>query len=403
MSKLRRFVPVAIAVMIAAAAACGSSTDAGPVAASVTGIAGDSQTASTGAALAFPLSLVALGSNGQPAQGVHVTWSATPSGGASFNPATSTTDVNGAASTTAKLGSVVGSITIHAAVPGVADVVYHATAVDPCTYLTPYTFGQTVDAALTANDCNYRNAGWFYDFYTLDLPAGQQSMRLTMNSTVFDTWVDFWSINGPLVGFDDDVALGTVQNSQLDIIFPGGSYVIGANSFNQLTTGAYTLATVARPAAFNGCRQVWVTRGVTVSDSLTTGDCADSSATPRYYDVARIQLTQSSVLTISEHSAVINPSLALYRILDLNTYPRTLVAQNDDSAAGYTNAFIKYTVPLNASGPYDIVISSSAPGETGAYTFDVDSSATLSPRPVARILGGRRLWGDIGLPRRAKH
>jgi len=58
-----------------------------------------------------------------------------------------------------------------------------------------------------------------------------------MNSTVFDTWVDFWSADGPLFGFDDDVTLGTVQNSQLDIILPGGSYVIGANSFNQFTTG----------------------------------------------------------------------------------------------------------------------------------------------------------------------
>src|SRR6266478_1830088 len=198
-------------------------------------------------------------------------------------------------------------------------------------------------------------------------PAGRSS------ATVFDTWVDFWSIDGPLFGFDDDVTLGQIQNSQLDIILPGGSYVIGANSYNQLTTGAYTMATEARPAAMNGCRQVWVARGVTVSDSLTTGDCADSSATPHYYDVARIQLTQGSVLTISEHSAVINPSLALYRILDLNTYPRALVAQNDDSAAGHPNAFIKYTVPLNASGPYDIVIGSSAPGEIGAYTFDVSS------------------------------
>src|SRR5213593_1633482 len=208
MSKLRRFVPVPIAAMIAAAAACGGSTDAGPVAASVTGIAGDGQTATTGGALAFPLSFVALGSSGQPAQGVHVTWSATPSGGASFNPATSTTDVNGAASTTATLGAVVGDITIHAALPGVADVIYHATAVNPCTYIAPYTLGQTVNGALTANDCNYRNAGWFYDFYALDLPAGQQSMRLTMNSTVFDTWVDFWSADGPLFGFDDDVTLG---------------------------------------------------------------------------------------------------------------------------------------------------------------------------------------------------
>jgi len=70
----------------------------------------------------------------------------------------------------------------------------------------------------------------------------------------------------------------------------------------------------------NGCRQVWVARGVTVDDSLTAADCADSAVTPHHYDVARIQLVQNTVLTISEHSTAINPSLALYRILNLDTY-----------------------------------------------------------------------------------
>jgi len=69
-------------------------------------------------------------------------------------------------------------------------------------------------------------------------------------------------------------------------------------------------------------------------------------ATPRYYDVARIELVQGSVLTISVHSTAINPHLALYRITDLNTYPRSLVAQNDDSSSGNLTAFIKDTIAL---------------------------------------------------------
>src|SRR5947208_703837 len=95
----------------------------------IAGIAGDSQTAPTGAALTFPLSLVALGSSGQPVQGIHVTWTVTPTGSASFNPATATTDVNGAAATNVTVGTLIGGITIHAAVPGVPDVLYHATGV----------------------------------------------------------------------------------------------------------------------------------------------------------------------------------------------------------------------------------------------------------------------------------
>ncbi len=379
MNRRRRFVRVAVAALLAAAAACGGdSTGTGPQAASVTGIAGDSQTAPTGSVLTFPLSFVALASNGQPAQGVHVTWSATPSGGASFTPATETTDVNGAASTTATLGSVLGNITIHAAVSGVSDVVWPA-----------------------GRDGEFDERGRIPRRAIVVL--GHQRARIgDQVHDLFDTWVDFWSVDGPLFGFDDDVALGTVQNSQLDIILPGGSYVIGANSFNPGTTGAYSVSATTRPAGMNGCRQVWVARGVTINDSLTASDCADSSATPHYYDVARIQLVQGSVLTISAHSAAINPSLALYQIMDLVTYPRSLVAQNDDSSAGNPTAFIKFTVA--ASGPYDILISSSAPGETGAYTFDV-SSSTASPRPVVPISRGREVWNGsvLGLPRRAKH
>ena len=69
--KLRgRFVGVALAGVVAGLAACGGdSTGVGPTAASVTGVAGDNQSAPTGATLSFPLSFIALNSSGQPARG----------------------------------------------------------------------------------------------------------------------------------------------------------------------------------------------------------------------------------------------------------------------------------------------------------------------------------------------
>jgi len=390
----------AVFVLGGVAACGGDSTGTGPQAASVTGIAGDSQTAPTGAALAFPLSFVALGSSGQPAQGVPVTWSVIPSAAASFNPATTTTDVNGVASTTATLGSFIGGITIHAAVPGVADVVYHATVVDPCTYVAPYTFGQTVNAFLSSTDCNRGNLGFYYDFHALSLPAGQQSIRISMHST-FDTWLDFWSAAGPYVAFDDDSILGQAQNSQIDIILPGGNYIIGASSFNRFTTGAYSLLAATRPAAMNGCRQVWVTRGVTVSDSITLSDCADSAVSPHYYDVARIAVYAGSVLSIAERSAAINPSLALYKVVPESSYIRHLVASNDDSSAGNPNAFIRFVV--DTSNIYDVIIGTSAAGQTGAYTFSVDTTTTLNGRALAPSHAAREWWGAVGLPKRSKH
>jgi len=409
MSKLCRFGPVVVAAIIAAATACGSSTDSGPQAASVTGVAGDGQTGPTGAALAFPLSFVALNSSGQPASGVHVTWSVTPAGAASFTRATSTTDVNGAASTTATLGSFIGSITIHAAVPGVSDVVYHATAADPCLYVTPYTLGQTVNGALAITDCR-RTFGvvtFYYDFYGFTLPAGTQSIRVSMHASSAnfdDTYMDFFrGSDGAYIAFDDDSVLGVAgaRNSQLDIVLPGAAYVIGASSFDPFTTGPYSLSAATRPVAMNGCRQVWVVGDVSVNDSVTASDCADSSAVVHHYDVARIVAYAGTVLSIGEHSTAFNSSLALYRVRPDSAYARILVASNDDSSAGNPNAFISFAV--DSSNYFDIVIGTSAGGETGAYTFDVVADTTLSGSAAASMARPRDLGSFLGSRRSAKH
>lgn len=401
MKQLGRFMPVVLAGVLGACS--GDSTGNGPRAASTTGVAGDNQSGPTGSALAFPLSFIALDGGGHPVQGVQVNWSVSPSGGASFTPATATTDVDGSASTIVMLGSTVGSITLTAAVNGAPNVVFHATAVSPCTYVAPYTFGQTVNGTLTAADC-HRSLGvgatFYYDFHGLVVPAGQQNIRISMHGD-FDGWLDFWlgSGAGDYTAFDDDSVLGQQQNPQLDAILPGGPYVIGASSYDPFITGTYSLSVTSRPASMNGCRQVWLVRGVTVSDSVTATDCADSSATPHYYDVARIIVFAPSVLQIAERSTVINPSLTVYQIAPDSGYIRHLVATNDDSSATSTNAFIRLTVSDN--NVYDILISTSAPGQTGAYTFSVDTNTTLSPRrplPTSPPGWWQRQPGDVLQP-----
>ncbi|HEY7193932.1 MAG TPA: hypothetical protein VH439_09340 [Gemmatimonadales bacterium] len=394
MKQLGRFVSVALAGVLCACS--GDSTGSGgPSAASVTGIAGDNQSGPTGSALAFPLSLVALDGSGQPVQGVQVSWSVSPGGAASFSPATDTTDVNGSSSTNVTLGGTVGNITLTAAVHGAPNVVYHATAVDPCNYLAPYTFGQTVNGTLTAADCHRSlgiSATFYYDFYALTVAAGQQNIRVSMHGS-FDGWLDFWlgSGTGDYTAFDDDSILGEQQNPQLDIILAGGPYIVGASSFDPFATGTYSLSVTSRTAAMNGCRQVWVMRGVTVTDSVTATDCADSSATPHYYDVARIIAFAPTVLSIAERSSTINPSLAVYKVAPDSGYARHLVASNDDSSTTTTNAFIKLSV--DTSNVYDIIISTSAAGQTGTYTFSVDTTTTLSPH--RSLPTGRPGWWQV--------
>ena len=396
--------------MTALGLACGGDST-GPSASSVTGVAGDNQSAPRGAQLPVPLSFTALGSDGQPIANIAVTWSATPTGAAAFSPTTTTTDANGVASTNVTLGSTLGSITIQATLAGVDPVVYHATVLDPCLIFTPIIVGQTINAALTPTDCQVVAQGifkWFYDYYGLDLANGQQNVRINMHGSgsFDDTFIDFYRGSGSLLALDDDSILGQqgARNSQVDIILSGdSSYIIGANSFDTMATGSYALAVEARTSALSGCRQVWVTRGISVTDTLKATDCADSSATPKYYEVARMVALSPTVVTLSMKSTVLNPALFLYSVNPGNN-ARTLVASNDDSLPGSnTNAFIQYTVP--ASNFFDIIIKTSAGGETGAYTFEVSAATTLSPRIAgAPATGGLRnnWWRDVGIPKRSR-
>jgi hypothetical protein len=387
MTSPSRFLPVLVAGAIILAVACGGGDATGPSAASVTGIAGDSQVAPTGTPLAFPLSFVVLGASGQPLQGVTVNWTVTPTGGATFAPASSTTNAQGTDSTNVMLGGTVGDVVIRANVPGIQPVVFHALAVDPCAFAAPYTFGAIVSAALATTDCN--SGGFYYDFYRLDLPPGQQSLRITTSSTAFDTYVDLYRSLGELVGFDDDIQTGVITNSQLDIILPSGSYVIGPSSFDPGATGPYTMSAVTRPATLGGCELVWLTRGVTVTDAIAQTDCADTAGGTDYFDPAAVWAASGTVLTIAERSTAFDAKLRLY------TGAGVLQAENDDSATGNTNSFIAFTVPT--TGAYVVFIGTSGVGQTGAYTIDVSASTTLSAPAIEEARGWR--WPGAGLLR----
>lgn len=378
MTSLSRFFPVVLAGAVAFAVGCGGDPS-GPTAASVTGIAGDSQVAPTGAPLVYPLSFVVLNSSGHPMPDVSVTWTVTPTGGATFAPAISTTDAQGTAATNVTLGGTLGDVVIRGNVPGLQPVVFHALAVDPCVYAAPYTLGATVSAALTTTDCN--SSGWYYDFYGLSLPPGQHSLRISMASSTFDAYVDLYKSFGDLVAFDDDIQPGVIQNSQLDIILPSGSYVIGPNSYSPGATGPYTMSAVTRPATLGGCQLVWLVRGVTVTDAIAATDCADTAGGTDYFDPVAIWATVGTVLTINERSTEFDAKLRL-----LNG-SGVLQTENDDSTTGNMNSFIAFTVP--ATGPYLVLIGTSGVGQTGAYTIDVSASTTL--RASARAWRGAEL------------
>ncbi len=353
---------------------CGGKDSTGPITPkAVAVVSGNGQTGPGGDDLPDSLRVVVTGSNNQPMAGVSVTWAA---GGATISPLTSTTDANGQSAARLSLGAV-GPVLVTASVAGLASATFTATAVDPCTWLHVFGVGQTVNGILRQYDC-VSNL-YFIDYY--DLPvSGQQTLAVTMVSNTFDTWLDVWKFTGPYVGANDDDTLST--NSLFKVVAAGGEYVIGANTYNPGDTGPYTLHATTTSPSEEHCEEVWLTRGVTMGQTLSTTDCAATG--PTYSDVFWLVLYVGESLDVTATTTAFDGMLQLYQLHRLN--PPSLVA-SDDSVGGS----IHLTYTADSSKVYELVATTMTPGGQGAYTL-----ALAAPAASAAAATGPRILASPG-------
>lgn len=357
------------------ALACSTDTT-GPKAGSVTGVFGDNGSAITGDTVSIGFTV--LGGNGFPLRGVTVTWTVAPAAAATVPP-TQTSDTTGGVRALVTFGTTVGAFTVTAAVNGVAPIAFHLTALDPCKYSAPYALGDTVYGRLTRTDCRLASgtSHYYYDFYQLNLPPGQHSLRINEASSganKIDPYVELYRQTGELLGWNDDIQPGVIQTSQLDVILgDGGAFVIGATSYDPDTIGPYLLTAAPRPTTLAGCQDAWMTPGATIVDTIRSTDCADTSG--RYSDIIYMYMQAGQFIKVAERSTVVNPMLTLYNAnFALQRFDS--VAANDDSASGNPNAYISYAVPAN--GWYLLKIGTAAAHDTGEYTLAF-SAATTGP------------------------
>jgi alpha-tubulin suppressor-like RCC1 family protein len=121
---LTALAPVFAAMIVAG---CGEGDTNGPRIASIEIVSGTPQSGAIGATLPQPLVVVVKDQSGAPVEGVLVTWQVT-AGGGTVTPTQSTSDVNGLASTSFRLGSALGTHTVTARIDQSTSVVFTATA-----------------------------------------------------------------------------------------------------------------------------------------------------------------------------------------------------------------------------------------------------------------------------------
>lgn len=122
----------------------------------------------------------------------------------------------------------------------------------PACQATRIAIGQTVSGNLTPScTSSYRGAGYYVVRYVFSASAGQR-IWISMNSSVFDSYLTLMNPSGIVLYTDDDGGAGT--NSRIP---PGsgtitlnvaGDYVIEASSYLQYVTGPFTLAVGSTPS-----------------------------------------------------------------------------------------------------------------------------------------------------------
>ena len=356
-----------ISISVGLLAACGGSDSTPPIPAgppaSLTKT-GDNQTADPATTVAVAPSVKVVDTAGRPVSGASVVFSV-GDGVGTVTAGTQTTSSAGVATVGSwKLGATPGVTNTLLVSVGSLDDVFTATATgtNPCSVVVPYTFGTTANGDLASTDCLVASAYYTDFFQTSVTPAG--AYLFGESSTAVDAYLILFNQAGYAVAVnDDDFYASPSTNSRIKALIPAGNYVVAASSLDAKDVGAYTVTSSATGTSIDNCEDVFIARGMSVPQALTSTDCVNSGF---YSDDVYIYLLAGQSVTVTMTSTAFDAYLELYNISGTNP---TLVGSNDNKDATTTDAQLVFTAAR--SDFYLVAPTTKASGVLGAYTLAV--------------------------------
>jgi len=257
-----------------------------------------------------------------------------------------------------------------------------ASAQDACSVRTPIEPNQTINGALTADDCTLAalvgGDNTYVDIYQVTL-TNPGTLTITQRSGTIDSFLYLTDtgITTPIASDDDG---GGGVDAQIVMALDAGTYVILANSFD-VETGPYTLTTQC-PGCGGSAGPPIVSAVLPASRSVQVGNTATAFAT-----IINAGGTTATACGIAPATAV--SASFLYQTTNPATNavtgsPNTPV----DIAGGASQSYVIALTPSAAIAPTDVQLTfdcantSPAPSTSGLNTLLLSASAT----PVADIV-----------------
>ncbi len=237
-------------------------------------------------------------------------------------------------------------------------------------------------------------SGEFVDRHTVSLPPGQ-AVRIVLRSSALDPYVIVRTPSGQQTE-NDDIDASTRDAAVVIPSAERGTYTILVTSYQSGESGAYQLGFEAAsggaqpgqpPAQIdNGRPQIGAQpvqpNGAGESGTLARGDRTLQSG--EFYDQITRTFPAGSAVRLRLESQALDPYLIVRS-------PSGRQLDNDDTTPTDRNATVE--IPAAEAGQYTIMITSYAPGESGAYTLSINGGAPAAPQANAQAQTTRPTTG----------
>jgi hypothetical protein len=234
--------------------------------------------------------------------------------------------------------------------------------------------GDRVQGALAGGDPTLPS-GETADYYVFDATPGRYTV--TMQSSRLDSFLIVTAPDGQTFSNDDG---GGGRNASLDLdVRSAGQYRIAASSYRAGESGTYELAVTAAssaaptPVATAAPPSAGAPAGArTEHGSLASGDQQLRSG--EWFDEYDYTFPANAQVHLEATSTAFDTYLILRA-------PDGTQTDNDDQQPGNLNAALDFVA--GQSGTYRVLVTSYAPGMSGAYDLVVTGNATATDAPSA--------------------
>jgi hypothetical protein len=231
--------------------------------------------------------------------------------------------------------------------------------------------GQVRQSELDRSDPRAEDGTLYEDWTFRGVPGTR--VTVSMSSGDFDTFLAWGRmLDGEFVALATDDDGGEGVASRLTVwVRDDQEYVVRANAFRSGTQGQGRFSLFvqeAAPARDAGTSRGTIRPGQTVQGTLDPGDPLLSRGT--YHETWRFTGRPGQRVIVSLRSTDFDTLLFWARVVGAEA----LAMLSDDDGGSGSNS--EFTVEVDESGEYAILVSSIGPGGFGAYTLSVDPAGS---------------------------